>query len=148
MNELLITPLMEQQMFDDWCPYTGNPDPRTVWSAAIQAVNGFHLTALQPKEPEQSMQVTDEENEQFSRDVSNFKGADPEATKYALETFLRNRALVQPEQEPVAWPKPMEQPPLYADEDPSEQARAFRYRAGWNDCLEKCKQAAAHGIKD
>lgn len=51
MNELLITPLMEQQMFDDWCPYSGNPDPRTVWSAAIQAVNGIHLTASQPKEP-------------------------------------------------------------------------------------------------
>lgn len=103
MNKLLITPLMEQQMFDDWCPYSGNPDPRTVWSAAIEAVNGLHLTVSQPKEPEQSLQVTDEENEQFSRDVSNFKGADPEATKYALETFLRNRALAQPEHEPVAW---------------------------------------------
>jgi hypothetical protein len=56
MNELLITPLMEQQMFDDWCPYTGNPDPRTVWSAAIEAVNGLHLTASQPKEPEQEPQ--------------------------------------------------------------------------------------------
>ena len=43
------------------------------------------------------------------------------------------------EEEIVMWPEPMEQPPLYADEDPSEQSRAFRYRAGWNDCLEKCK---------
>jgi len=41
--------------------------------------------------------VTDEENEQFSRDVSNFKGADPEATAYALEQFLKNRkAAAQP----------------------------------------------------
>jgi hypothetical protein len=51
-------------------------------------------------------------------------------------------ALAKQEQgEPVAWPEPMEQPPLYADEDPAEQARAFRYRVGWNDCLEKCKTA-------
>lgn len=40
-----ITPLMEQQMFDDWCPYKGNPDPRTVWSAAINSVNGLLLGA-------------------------------------------------------------------------------------------------------
>jgi hypothetical protein len=33
----------------------------------------------------------------------------------------------------------MEHPPLYADEDPAEQARAFQYRSGWNACLEKCK---------
>jgi hypothetical protein len=40
-----ITPLMEQQMFDDWCPYKGNPDPRTVWSAAIDSANGLLLAA-------------------------------------------------------------------------------------------------------
>jgi hypothetical protein len=40
-----ITPLMEQQMFDDWCPYKGNPDPRVVWAAAIEAVNGLLLGA-------------------------------------------------------------------------------------------------------
>lgn len=45
-------------------------------------------TALNLK---QSEYVSDEENEQFSQDVSNFKGADPEATKYALGRFLRNR---------------------------------------------------------
>ena len=42
-----ITPLMESQMFDDWCPYKGNPDPRTVWAAAIEAVNGLLLGAKQ-----------------------------------------------------------------------------------------------------
>lgn len=40
-----ITPLMEQQMFDDWCPYKGNPDPRVVWAAAVDAVNGLLLGA-------------------------------------------------------------------------------------------------------
>ena len=45
------------------------------------------------------------------------------------------------EQVSVAWPEPMEHPPLYADEDQAEQMRAFRYRSGWNDCLEKCKLA-------
>lgn len=40
-----ITPLMEYQMYNDWCPYKGNPDPRTVWAAAIQAVNGLLLGA-------------------------------------------------------------------------------------------------------
>jgi hypothetical protein len=39
----IITPLMEQQLFDDWCPYKGNPDPRPVWAAAIEAVNGLLL---------------------------------------------------------------------------------------------------------
>ena len=36
-----VTPLEEQQMFDDWCPYKGNPDPRVVWSAAVDAVNAM-----------------------------------------------------------------------------------------------------------
>lgn len=43
-----ITPLMEQQMFDDWCPYKGSPDPRVVWAAAIDAVNGLLLGATTP----------------------------------------------------------------------------------------------------
>lgn len=43
-----ITPLMEQQMFDDWCPYKGSPDPRTVWAAAVEAVNGLLLRATPP----------------------------------------------------------------------------------------------------
>ena len=48
--------------------------------------------------------VTDEENEQFSQDVSTFKGADPEATKHALEQFLKRReALAEPAPEPVAY---------------------------------------------
>lgn len=53
---VFITPLMEQQMFDDWCPYKGSPDPRTVWAAAVDSVNGLLLGAsAQPAqaEPEQ-----------------------------------------------------------------------------------------------
>lgn len=42
-----ITPLMEQQMFDDWCPYNGNPDPRSVWAAATDAINGLFLSMQQ-----------------------------------------------------------------------------------------------------
>lgn len=60
--------------------------------------------ALAQQEPNPwSEAVTDQENEKFSMDVSTFSGADPEATKYALEQFLRNRAKEQPAQEPVAW---------------------------------------------
>jgi hypothetical protein len=47
-----ITPLEEQQMFDDWCPYKGNPDPRTVWAAAIDAVNGMLLGAQPVRDDE------------------------------------------------------------------------------------------------
>jgi hypothetical protein len=36
-------------MFDDWCPYKGNPDPRTVWASAIDSVNGLLLGATTPK---------------------------------------------------------------------------------------------------
>lgn len=64
--------------------------------------------ALKPVEP-----VTDEENERFSRDVSNFKGADPEATKYALKRFLRNRA-APPAQTP---------PPRLTDDEVIEIAK-------------------------
>ena len=52
-----ITPLMESQMFDDWCPYKGNPDPRVVWAAAIEAVNGLLLGAT----PQQRKPLTDRE---------------------------------------------------------------------------------------
>ena len=52
-----ITPLMEQQMFDDWCPYKGNPDPRTVWAAAIESVNGLLLGAYPPKAEQQAEPV-------------------------------------------------------------------------------------------
>lgn len=48
---LTITPLEEQQMFDDWCPYKGNPDPRVVWAAAIEAVNGMQLLAARVPAP-------------------------------------------------------------------------------------------------
>jgi hypothetical protein len=48
-----ITPLMEQQMFDDWCPYKGSPNPRTVWAAAVDAVNGILLGAAKPAAQQQ-----------------------------------------------------------------------------------------------
>ena len=54
--------------------------------------------------------VTDEENERFSQDVSNFKGADPEATMYALEQFLKRRAALtalNPKKPTIVGPKPM-----------------------------------------
>lgn len=54
-----ITPLMEQQMFDDWCPYKGNPDPRVVWAGAVEAVNGLLLGAIPPQRP--WVGLTDEE---------------------------------------------------------------------------------------
>jgi len=44
-----ILPLDEQQMFDDWCPYKGSPDPRQVWAAAMDAANGILLGASPPK---------------------------------------------------------------------------------------------------
>ena len=43
--------------------------------------------------------------------------------------------------EPVAMPEPLEHPPLYPDENAEEQMRAYHYRTGWNECLEKCKSA-------
>ena len=54
-----ITPLMEQQMFDDWCPYKGSPDPRIVWAAAVEAVNGLLLGAIPPAA--QRKPLTDEQ---------------------------------------------------------------------------------------
>jgi hypothetical protein len=51
-----------------------------------------------PQPPAQQEPVTDEENEKFSRDVSNFKGTDEGATMYALERFLKNRTAPQPAQ--------------------------------------------------
>jgi hypothetical protein len=83
--------------------------------------NGEHVCNCKAGEcPElaQPEQVTDEENERFSDTVSNFKGADPEATKYALEEFLRNRVLAQPkkpEQEPVAFITPLMEQQMFDD---------------------------------
>ena len=55
-----ITPLMESQMFDDWCPYKGNPDPRVVWAAAIEAVNGLLLGAT-PQQQRKPLTMFDTE---------------------------------------------------------------------------------------
>ena len=35
----MITTVEAKQMFEDWCPYKGSPDPWVVWEAAIAAVN-------------------------------------------------------------------------------------------------------------
>jgi hypothetical protein len=43
MSKLFITPLMEQQMFDDWCSWNLSPRPRAVWASAIDSVNGVLL---------------------------------------------------------------------------------------------------------
>jgi hypothetical protein len=62
---------------------------------------GDAITALREalaEQPAQQEPVTDEENEKFSRDVSNFKGTDEGATMYALERFLKNRTAPQPAQ--------------------------------------------------
>ncbi len=58
-----ITPLMESQMFDDWCPYKGNPDPRVVWAAAIEAVNGLLLGAT----PQQRKPLTMFDTEKLAK---------------------------------------------------------------------------------
>lgn len=58
------------------------------------------------------------------------------------QTEIINRAKL----ELVAWPDPMEHPPIYSDKDPEEQVRATRYRTGWNDCLAKCKSATNSSI--
>jgi hypothetical protein len=59
---LPISPLDEQQMFDDWCPYKGNPDPRVVWAAAIDAANGLlsGLTESKAPAPQALTPLTDE----------------------------------------------------------------------------------------
>ena len=43
MHKMFITPLEEQQMFDDWCAYKLSPQPRAVWASAINSVNGVLL---------------------------------------------------------------------------------------------------------
>ena len=64
---------------------------RLEWVSDAHSCHGIPTFPLYTSPPAQKEPVTDEENEKFSRDVSGFKGADPEATKYALEEFLRNR---------------------------------------------------------
>lgn len=57
---LPISALEEQQMFDDWCPYKGSPDPRVVWAAAIDAANGLFSGLTERKAPQA---LTDEQIE-------------------------------------------------------------------------------------
>lgn len=61
----------------------------TNWREKIEAA----LRAELPKEV--ATPVTDEEIEKFSHDVSSFKGAEPEATKFALEQFAASRPPAQ-----------------------------------------------------
>jgi hypothetical protein len=83
--------------------------------------------------------VTDEENEKFSRDVSNFKGTDEAATMYALEKFLKGRMAPQPAQR-----KPL------TDEQISEIVTAstgWRIPQSSHYSLARAIEAA-HGIKE
>lgn len=76
---------------------------------SIQAVEALVRQVLrdllppeqEPVQPASSGAVTHEENEKFSHDVSDFKGSDPEATKYALEAFLsrRTKTIAQPDRD-------------------------------------------------
>jgi hypothetical protein len=98
-----ITPLMEYQMFDDWCPYKGNPDPRTIWAAAIKAVNGLLLGAKpeqgEPMACDNCKKLEDElehlriKSELWKRDAIVWKSA------YDVEVGFRE----QEQGEPVAW---------------------------------------------
>jgi hypothetical protein len=50
-------------------------------------------TAIALAASAQSYMVSDQENEQFSHAVCSFNGSNPEATKHALEQFLKNRQI-------------------------------------------------------
>lgn len=46
-SRVTISSELEQRLFDEWCPYSGNPDPRTVWKAAFNAARSIqHNTPL------------------------------------------------------------------------------------------------------
>jgi hypothetical protein len=80
------------------------PECQTEAEKTAYAFGWFKALESVREKPAQQEPVTDEENEKFSRDVSNFKGTDEGATMYALERFLKNRTAPQPaQQEPVAW---------------------------------------------
>jgi hypothetical protein len=90
---------------DDWgrTKIAFSKETANEWGTEVQPL---YTIAAQPAPVQEPVcGVTDEENEKFSRDVSNFKGADPEATKYALEQFLKNRKATPPAQrtEPPPW---------------------------------------------
>lgn len=79
-NTALLMLLAEQQ--------AAEPD----WKSEATALRANEQNLIAKMEQQHAAEpVTDEENEQFSEDVSNFKGADPEATKFALEQFLKRR---------------------------------------------------------
>jgi len=93
---------------------------------ALGYAEGFN-DACKPK-PEQPEHVTNEENERFSQDVSNFKGADPEATKYALEQFLKNRA-APPRRKPLTEDKMWELWNAQGDDEMDQAAACAFARA-------------------
>ena len=88
-----ITPLMEQQMFDDWCPYKGNPDPRVVWASAVDAVNGVLLGATPP----QRQPLTDEQLRSIENTINQnmrWRSSDEEGiTLYPSEYYDLVRAI-------------------------------------------------------
>lgn len=80
-----------------WVAAGGNPGMRATKQDVLDALKLLDEVCEEAdRKPAQQEPVTDEENERFSRDVSNFKGTDEAATMYALEKFLKGRRAEQP----------------------------------------------------
>ncbi len=143
-----ITPLMEQQMFDDWCPYKGNPDPRVVWAAAVDAVNGLLLGATpQPAQQQTWKQgglVTLNQDPYPSLGewfVQFWEGDDVAARVYGndRETLNRRCAMLSTPQ-PPAQRNPI--PYNKADMMDLDINQRLAFKLGWKSAEE------AHGIKE
>jgi hypothetical protein len=131
-----ITPLMEQQMFDDWCPYKGNPDPRVVWAAAVEAVNGLLLGAAQqpPAQHEpQSMAL--------NAAMGYIKRHTPKLVHDEICKALRR---------PVtgASPQPAQRKPLTPEQVKKAMMDAKLHYCGEADLLLTKAIEAAHNIKE
>jgi hypothetical protein len=96
-----ITPLMEQQMFDDWCPYKGSPDPRTVWAAAVEAVNGLLLGAIPPTAQRQWVGLTTADLDEIDAPIRERGSATIAEIYRAIEAKLREKNAA-----PAAQPAP------------------------------------------
>jgi len=108
------------------------------WGSSIRESKDKAIAAIkealaQPAQ-EPNDDVTDEENEQFSRNVSNFKGADPEATKYAICQFLRGRKPAAQQTEPQNIPQNI--PQITQEHSSNESA----YQRGYLDGMAKRPQ--------
>ena len=78
--------------------------------------------ALEAEQVQGVEPVTDEENERFSQNVGNFNGADPEATKYALDEFLKNRSAP-----PLPAGKQVNWQDMYLKQKSEKEAMAAKY---------------------